>query len=100
MGGALSKFVGKLFGWRSIKVLVLGLDSAGKTTILYKLKLNLVVDSVPTVGFNVETVDIQKTSFVIWDVGRMTGTRKLWHHYYLGTSAIVFVVDSTDRERT
>ena len=48
---------------------MLGLDAAGKTTILYKLKLGEVVSSVPTIGFNVETLEYKKTKFTVWDVG-------------------------------
>ena len=46
-----------------------GLDAAGKTTILYKLKLGEVISSVPTIGFNVETVEYKNIKFEIWDVG-------------------------------
>ena len=52
-----------------MRVLMLGLDAAGKTTILYKLKLGEVVSSVPTIGFNVETLEYKKTKFTVWDVG-------------------------------
>ena len=48
---------------------MLGLDAAGKTTILYKLKLNDVVTTIPTIGFNVEEVQFQNLSMTIWDIG-------------------------------
>ena len=48
---------------------MLGLDAAGKTSILYKLKLGELVSSVPTIGFNVETVDYKNLHFTIWDIG-------------------------------
>jgi len=48
---------------------MLGLDAAGKTTILYKLKLNQDVTTIPTVGFNVETVTYKNVKFNVWDVG-------------------------------
>lgn len=91
MGAALPKFISRLLGWRSLKVIVLGLHSAGKTTILYKLKLNRVISTVPTVGFNVETIDIQRTSFVVWDLGRPNclKMKSVFYHYYLGTSYCV-----------
>ena len=66
-------------------VKMLGLDAAGKTTILYKLKLGEVVNSVPTVGctFNVETIQYKKVIFTIWDIGGGTHySRLLWRHYY------------------
>lgn len=97
MGATLSKLIDRLFGWRRLKVLVLGLDAAGKTTILYKLKLNEIVETIPTIGFNVETVNFNKTSFTVWDLGRQRMIRALLHHYYENTDAIVFVVDACDR---
>ena len=78
---------------------MLGLDAAGKTTILYKLKLGEVVSSVPTIGFNVETVEYKKIKFTVWDVGGQDKIRLLWRHYYENTQGLIFVVDSSDRER-
>ena len=64
-----TKLMDKLFGKRDMRILMLGLDAAGKTTILYKLKLGEVVSSVPTIGFNVETLEYKKIKFTVWDVG-------------------------------
>merc|ERR1712039_192330 len=77
-----------------------GLDAAGKTTVLYKLKLGEVVTTIPTIGFNVETVEYRNLSFTVWDVGGQDRIRKLWRHYYTGTNGIIYVVDSNDRDRT
>ena len=74
---------------------MLGLDAAGKTTILYKM--GLVVTTIPTIGFNIRTVEASNALFTVWDIG--CGRLPLWRHYYEGTDAVVFVVDSTDRER-
>ncbi|CEQ41283.1 SPOSA6832_02986, partial [Sporobolomyces salmonicolor] len=79
-----------------MRILMLGLDAAGKTTILYKLKLNQSVTTIPTVGFNVETVTYKNVKS---DVGGQDKIRPLWRHYYTGTQGLVFVVDSQDRER-
>ena len=78
---------------------MLGLDAAGKTTVLYKLKLGEVVNSVPTIGFNVETVEYKNIKFNVWDVGGQTLIRRMWRHYYQNTDAVIFVVDSSDKER-
>ena len=78
---------------------MLGLDAAGKTTILYKLKLGEVVSSVPTIGFNVETVEYRAVKFTVWDVGGQDKIRLLWRHYYQNTQGLIFVVDSSDRDR-
>ena len=48
---------------------------------------------------NVETVQHKNVDFTVWDVGGQDKIRRLWHHYYLGTNAVIFVVDSNDRER-
>ena len=69
MGLSFSKVFGKLFGKKDVRILMVGLDAAGKTTILYKLKLGEVVSSVPTIGFNVETLEYKKIKFTVWDVG-------------------------------
>ncbi|PPQ68195.1 hypothetical protein CVT25_015027 [Psilocybe cyanescens] len=99
MGANLSKAMGKIFGNKEMRLLMLGLDAAGKTTILYKLKLNQSVTTIPTVGFNVETVTYKNVKFNVWDVGGQDKIRPLWRHYYTGTQGLVFVVDSQDRER-
>ncbi|CDS42356.1 ADP ribosylation factor 6 [Echinococcus multilocularis] len=95
MGKALSK----LFGNKEMRILMLGLDAAGKTTILYRLKLNNAVTTIPTVGFNVETVSYDNIRFNVWDVGGQEKIRPLWRHYFTGTQGLIFVVDSADRER-
>jgi ADP-ribosylation factor protein 1 len=69
MGLTISKLFDRLFGKKEMRILMLGLDAAGKTTILYKLKLGEVVSSVPTIGFNVETVEYKNIKFTVWDVG-------------------------------
>lgn len=86
MGGQLSKMMGKIFGSKEMRLLMLGLDAAGKTTILYKLKLGQDVTTIPTVGFNVETVTYKNVKFNVWDVGGQDKIRPLWRHYFSGTS--------------
>ncbi|WAQ80707.1 hypothetical protein PtA15_1A45 [Puccinia triticina] len=81
------------------RILMVGLDAAGKTTILYKLKLGEIVTTIPTIGFNVETVEYKNISFTVWDVGGQDKIRPLWRHYFQNTQGIIFVVDSNDRER-
>lgn len=76
-----------------------GLDAAGKTTILYKLKLGEIVTTIPTIGFNVETVEYKNICFTVWDVGGQDKIRPLWRHYFQNTQGFIFVVDSNDRER-
>jgi len=101
MGGQLwSKSVARCVNKRrEERVLFVGLDAAGKTTILYKLKLGEVVTTIPTIGFNVETVEYKNMNITCWDVGGKDKIRPLWRHYYHNTAALIFVVDSTDRDR-
>ncbi|KAG5459945.1 MAG: P-loop containing nucleoside triphosphate hydrolase protein, partial [Olpidium bornovanus] len=105
MGLTFSKLFNGLFGKKEMRILMVGLDAAGKTTILYKLKLGEIVTTIPTIGvfrqtgrgvnqahvrrglsmpgFNVETVEYKNISFTVWD----------------NTQGIIFVVDSNDRDR-
>merc|ERR1712048_950550 len=86
-------------GKQEMRILMVGLDAAGKTTILYKLKLGEVGTTIPTIGFNVETVEYKNLKFTVWDVGGQDKIRPLWRHYYQGTNGVIFVVDSNDRDR-
>ncbi|XP_018557727.1 ADP-ribosylation factor 1 [Lates calcarifer] len=86
---------------RQEQVLMLGLDGSGKTTLLYKLMYNESVVTVPTVGFNVETLETDRSSpsLTVWDVGGQKKMRPHWRHHYTDTAGLVFVVDSWDQER-
>ena len=80
------------------RVLLLGVDDAGKTTFLYHYKLGVKVECIPTAGFNVETLDILGTKLVVWDIGGQEKIRALWRHYYSNTRGIIYVVDSSNLE--
>lgn len=82
-----------------MRVVALGLDGAGKTSILFKLKQDEFVATITTIGFNVETVEHKNLKFTIWDVGGLQKLRPLWRHYYLNTQAVIFVMDSSNAER-
>ncbi|XP_075956484.1 ADP-ribosylation factor-like protein 14 [Anarhichas minor] len=86
---------------KQAQVLMLGLDGSGKTTLLYKLKYNESVVTVPTVGFNVETLETDRSSpgLTVWDVGGQKKMRPHWRHHYTDTAGLVFVVDSWDQKR-
>merc|ERR1719502_2064445 len=80
--------------------MIVGLVGAGKTTMLYRMKRDEVVSTVPTIGFNVETVQFRDMNFTVWDVGSQNSKiRPLWRHYFKQTQGIIFVVDSTDEAR-
>lgn len=99
MGLTISSLFQSLFGKKNMRILMVGLDAAGKTTILYKLKLGEIVTTIPTIGFNVETVEYKNISFTVWDVGGQDKIRPLWRHYFQNTQGLIFVVDSNDRDR-
>ena len=82
------------------RIILLGLDAAGKTTMLYKLKLNETVTTIPTMGFNVETVQsVPGLTMTVWDVSGQNKIRALWRHCYQGTDGIIWIVDSNDPTR-
>ncbi|MXQ87903.1 hypothetical protein E5288_WYG008815 [Bos mutus] len=81
------------------KVIIVGLDNAGKTTILYQFSMNEVVHTSPTIGSNVEEIVINNTRFLMWDIGGQESLRSSWNTYYTNTEFVIVVVDSTDRER-
>lgn len=88
-----------LSGVKAKRILMVGLDAAGKTTILYKLNMGEAVHTIPTVGFNVETFTYKNIEMTCWDVGGQKKIRALWRHYFAGTDAVIFVVDANDPTR-
>lgn len=101
MGGYFSQMISNVMERfnKDSRVILLGLDAAGKTTILYQLNLGENIVTLPTVGFNVETVQYKNVNFTVWDVGGQDRIRSLWKHYYQNTDALIWVVDSCDHER-
>ncbi|EYB99019.1 hypothetical protein Y032_0126g1357 [Ancylostoma ceylanicum] len=85
MGSTFSRLRLLFSGTKPCRILMVGLDNAGKTTILYKLKLGEVVTTIPTIGFNVETVNYRNLSFTVWDVGGQERIRVLWKYYFNNT---------------
>lgn len=100
MGGLVSTVLSWFSGKPEIRILILGLDAAGKTTILFKLSLgDYVKQVVPTVAFNLEKVEVGNLKLQIWDLGGQNQLRPFWRLYYKDTHGIVFVIDSTDKQR-
>nr|XP_025715118.1 putative ADP-ribosylation factor-like protein 5C isoform X3 [Callorhinus ursinus] len=71
------------------KVIIVGLDNAGKTTILYQFLMNEVVHTSPTIGSNVEEIVLRKTHFLVWDIGGQEALRSTWNTYYSNTELSV-----------
>ena len=99
MGILISTLIDRFFPSSPCRIIMLGLDNAGKTTVLYKLKLGEVVSTIPTIGFNVESLEFKNVKITLWDVGGQHKLRPLWKHYYLNTQAVIFVLDASNRER-
>ncbi len=97
--GVLERAFLRIWPEKEVRILMLGLDNAGKTTILYRLQLGQVLTTVPTIGFNVETVQYKNIKFSVWDLGGQSSIRPYWRCYYANTTAIIFVIDSCDHER-
>ncbi|KAK8827165.1 ADP-ribosylation factor-like protein 1 [Blastocystis sp. ATCC 50177/Nand II] len=99
MGIIFSRLFNQYFGNKDVRILVLGLDNAGKTTILYRMQLDEIVSTVPTIGFNIETLKYKNLTFQVWDLGGQTSIRPFWRCYFPNTDAVIFVVDSADIDR-
>eukprot|EP01137_Pigoraptor_chileana_P001923 Opistho-2@40153 len=99
MGILMTKFMQLFWSQEEYKVIITGLDNAGKTTILYQLLMNEVVVTSPTIGSNVEEVQYKNIHFVMWDIGGQESLRSSWATYYANTRCVILVIDSTDRER-
>lgn len=83
-----------------MRILMLGLDNAGKTTLVRRLKGDLDLSKVmPTLGFNIDTLIHRSYSLNIWDIGGQKTLRPYWRNYFESTDAIIWVIDSTDRAR-
>ncbi|CAO3664138.1 unnamed protein product [Rhizopus microsporus] len=99
MGIVFSNLWSRLFSKAPVKIIIVGLDNAGKTTILYKLLMNQVVTTTPTIGSNVEEVEYKNLKFLMWDIGGQESLRSTWKTYYIDTKAVIMVIDSTDLNR-
>ena len=85
---------------RDAKILVLGLDNAGKTTLLKYLSSEAPSKiEEPTKGFNVKTICKEGVKLNVWDIGGQSSIRTYWENYYERTDGLVFVVDSSDDMR-
>ena len=99
MGFILSKILEFFTKSRNnFKIIILGMQNAGKTTILYRLSLGQLVKTTPTIGSNVEELTYNNVQFQAWDLGGQESTRSVWDVYYMSTDAIVYVIDSQDDE--
>ena len=99
MGNFFGNLWKTILGNKDVRILMVGLDGVGKTTIMYKIKMNETVKTIPTVGFNVETMEYKRLKITMWDVGGQDKIRVLWKHYFCNTDCLIYVVDSSDVDR-
>eukprot|EP01083_Nonionella_stella_P065601 172049_1 len=101
MGEFFAKAFDKISSKKEKRVIIVGLDAAGKTTIMYKLKMPSDLYTYPSCGMSmyIETGQYKGFDFTAWDSGYQTKMDPLFRHYYPGTDGIIYVVDSNDRER-
>ncbi len=96
----MSSKCGRCFRKKDAKILVLGLDKAGKSSILYRVKLREIVTCIPTNGFNIETIELKKLVLTLWDIwAEFDNLIGLLRHYYRHTDGVIYVIDSSDKER-
>eukprot|EP00961_Rhodomonas_salina_P071355 958402-Rhodomonas_salina.1 len=95
----ITRMIAKLYPQKEHRALMLGLDTTGRTTMLYKLKLNEIITTIPTIGFNVESVNHKGARLTLWDVGGCDKIRPLWRHYYDNTQVVMYFFDSNDQDR-
>ncbi|PIA18267.1 P-loop containing nucleoside triphosphate hydrolase protein, partial [Coemansia reversa NRRL 1564] len=84
---------------KEVRILVLGLDNAGKTTIMKRLNGENIDTVSPTLGFNITTLELDTYKLNFWDVGGQRTIRPYWRNYFEQTDGIIWVVDSADKER-
>merc|ERR1712112_728021 len=84
---------------KEARILVLGLDNSGKTTILKKLSEEDITHIMPTQGFNIKSLVHEGFKLNVWDIGGQKTIRPYWSNYFESTDALVFVIDSSDRRR-
>jgi len=84
---------------KEVRILLLGLDNAGKTTILKTLASEEINQITPTQGFNIKSVQTQGFKLNVWDIGGQRRIRPYWRNYFENTDILIYVIDSTDQNR-
>lgn len=106
MFSLLLGFWERLFARPHVHILIIGLDHAGKSTLLEKLKTDYTKKAglaperiTPTVGMNLAKISFDGAQVVFWDLGGQVKVRSIWERYYSEAHAVVFVIDSADISR-
>ncbi|KAG7507851.1 ADP-ribosylation factor 3 [Solea senegalensis] len=84
---------------QEVRILLLGLDNGGKTTLLKQLASEDISHITPTQGFNIKSVQSQGFKLNVWDIGGQRKIRPYWRNYFENTDVLIYVIDSADRKR-
>ncbi|XP_022106734.1 ADP-ribosylation factor-like protein 3 [Acanthaster planci] len=84
---------------RKLRILLLGLDNAGKTTLLRGVAKEDISHTTPTLGFNIKTISSQGVQLNVWDIGGQKTIRPYWKQYFEKTDVLIYVIDSADSTR-
>nr|CAD7196345.1 unnamed protein product [Timema douglasi] len=84
---------------KELRLLLLGLDNAGKTTLLKSLASEDIAHVTPTQGFNIKSVQSEGFKLNVWDIGGQRKIRPYWRNYFENTDVLIYVIDSSDRKR-
>ena len=94
----MGNIITSLFKRNEIKISMVGLDGAGKTTILSRLKIGEIITTIPMIGFPIQTFKYKNIDLTVWDIGGSDKFRSLWTHYFHNSQGLIFVIDSNDRD--
>ena len=97
--GSIVSALSSMYSSKAYKIILLGLNNAGKTSVLYSLQLGKLIKTQPTLGGNVEEIQYRNLTFLCWDLGGQAQLRSAWPLYYPGTNGVILVIDSTDRDK-
>ena len=99
MGGSASSLMQSNLPNIQARVLMIGLDNVGKTSLRYQMTLGEFVTTPPTLANPMDFLSYNGVDLTLWDVGGQVEARQLWQHYFENSDALIFVVDSQDRAR-
>jgi small GTP-binding protein len=100
MGNWFSNVWERLFGEkRELKLVIVGLDAAGKTTIINQMRFNEFGQTAPTIGVNTEDIQIKNVNIKVFDLAGQEKMRNVWKYYYSSIEGIIFVLDATRTDR-
>uniref|UniRef100_A0A5S6QS62 ADP-ribosylation factor-like protein 3 n=1 Tax=Trichuris muris TaxID=70415 RepID=A0A5S6QS62_TRIMR len=84
---------------KDVRILLLGLDNAGKTTLLKGLVSEDITQVTPTQGFNIKSVVSDGFKLNVWDIGGQRKIRPYWKNYFENADMLIYVIDSSDKRR-